>query len=390
MTNTEKLFVEWVKCAVDGKRIDSIPDQIDYVKLYNLCLAQSMTVAVFRALEGVKEKLPPNFYSALKKSAEHHLIVDVRQKYCDEEVLKHLEENCIKHIPLKGYELKKLYPHSDMRFSSDCDILVEISDVKNFISTMEQKGLRLIRNDVHHVIMKFPDSNTIYEFHKKLFVGKLEEYFKVGFGNATLKKGFSYRYEYSKEYFYLTVLAHSAYHFGHSAGIGIRHLTDLYLMQKNYNLDQEYLQTELEKIQLKKFNQELTKLVDCWFNDGKPDEFTQKLGLYVLESSVLKNRQKQAESEIAKQRKSFDETAKKSKRRTVLRRIFPTREFMQMAFPVLKKARWLTPLFYPIRWIKVIFLRPKSIKKLKNIFNAKPETVNQMHQIREKLGLENV
>ena len=390
MEETKKVFVEWVKCAVDGEQVKSLPDQLDYVKLYNLCVAHSMSVAVFRTLEGVKKQLPLKFYNALKMSAERHLVQDVRQNFGDEEVLKCLEENGIKHIPLKGYELKKLYPSTDMRFTSDCDILVEIKDVKEFISTMQKIGLKLIRNDIHHVIMTFPESQTIYEFHKTLFVGKLEEYFGIGFEKAKLKEGYSYRYEYKKEDFYLTVLAHSAYHFGHSAGVGIRHLTDLYLMIKNYELDQEYLTKELEKIGLKQFDNEFKKLVDFWFNGANPDEFTITLASHVLESTVLENSQRQAESKIASHNKTNEINLTKTKRKTAIRLIFPTKESMQITFPLLKKAGWLTPLFYPVRWIKVIFTRPNSIKKLKKISNAQSENVKELQTIREKLGLENV
>ncbi|MBO5714370.1 MAG: nucleotidyltransferase family protein [Clostridia bacterium] len=390
MDKTRKVFVEWVKTAVNGQTVKSLPSDIDYLQLYNLCVTQSMTVAIFRAVGGIKEQLPPKFYTALKKSAERHLVLDVRQNYGDEEVLKTLEENGIKHIPLKGYELKKLYPSTDMRFTSDCDILVEIDNVKTFISTMEKIGLKLVRNDVHHVIMSFPESQTLYEFHKTLFVGRLEKYFGVGFEKATLKQGYSYRYEYSKEDFYLTVLAHSAYHFGHSAGVGIRHLTDLYLMIKNYNLDQNYLSLELEKCALKDFNKEFIKLVDYWFNNAIPDDFTIKLADTVLESTVLENSKKKPETDVASMAKTQDEATKTSKIRTIFRVLFPKKDFMQVAFPFLKKAGWLTPIFYPVRWIKVIFLRPKSIKKLKKISNSNDQTVKEIQNIREKLGLENV
>lgn len=388
--NTHKTFIEWVKTAIQGKKVQSVPTEIDYSQLYNLCVAHSLTVAIFRAIGEIKEKLPPKFYVALKKSAELHLVQDVRQNYGDEEVLKTLEENCIKHIPLKGYELKKLYPSTDMRFTSDCDILVQIGDTKTFISTMEKIGLKLIRNDVHHVIMAFPESQTLYEFHKTLFLGKLENYFGIGFEKATLKQGYSYRYEYSKEDFYLTVLAHSAYHFGHSAGVGVRHLIDLYLMIQNNNLDQTYLDLELEKSGLKKFNQEFTKLVDYWFNEKSADDFTLALADHVLESTVLANSNKKSESDVASMLKSQKQTIKTSKKRTLFRELFPKKEFMERAFPCLKKAGWLTPIFYPVRWVKVMFLRPKSIKKLKNISNSSDQTIKEIQKIREKLGLENV
>lgn len=389
MDNTEKVFVEWVNCAIKNIKIKCLPEQLDYVQLYNLCATQSMTVAVYRVLGEIKEQLPLSFYDALKKSAERHLVLDIRQNYSNEEVLSILEKNHIKHIPLKGYELKKLYPSTDMRFTSDCDILVEMENVKDFISMMKKNGLRLIRNDIHHIIM-VSSENTVYEFHKTLFVGKLERYFGSGFEKAKLKEGCSYRYEFSNEDFYLSVLAHSAYHFGHSAGVGIRHLTDLYLMTKNYNIDKNYLDVELEKSGLKSFNDEFTKLVDYWFNDKPADAFTDKLANYVLESTVLENSQKQAELEVVRQGKLNGETLDKSKRKTTLRRIFPTTEFMQVAFPVLKKAKWLTPLFYPIRWVKIILLRPKSIKKLKDISNVQLESIKELQTIREKLGLENV
>lgn len=389
MDNTEKVFVEWVKCAIDGKTVDRAPEQLNYIQLYNLCATHSMTVAVYRVLGEIKEQLPPSFYDALKKSAERHLVLDIRQNYSNEEVLSILEKNHIKHIPLKGYELKKLYPSTDMRFTSDCDILVEMGKVKDFISMMKKNGLRLIRDDIHHIIM-VSSENTVYEFHKTLFVGKLERYFGSGFEKAKLKEGYSYRYAFSNEDFYLSVLAHSAYHFGHSAGVGIRHLTDLYLMTKNYNINKNYLDAELEKCGLKSFNDEFIKLVDYWFNNKPTNEFTDKLANHVLESTVLENRQKQAELEVVRQGKLNGETLNKSKRKTTLRKIFPTTEFMQVAFPILKKVKWLTPLFYPIRWIKVVFLRPKAVKKLKDISNVQSENVKELQIIREKLGLENV
>ena len=388
LTNTEKYFVECVKRGIKDEKIETVPDWLDYKQFYNLCASHSMSVVVFKALENVKDKLLPEFLAALQRSVHRHVMLDVQSEYDIDTVLTAFEQRGLKYMPLKGYHLKKLYPSTDMRYASDCDVLIDTAQLKEVRALVDELGLETKRHDEHHDIVYYPATKTIFELHKLIFVGPLEKYFGVGFERAHLKEGYRYFYEMDREIFYASILGHSAYHFAESAGVGIRHLTDIYLYRKAYKLDEEYLNGELEKCGLLQFKNEFEKLAAYFFEDGEADEFTLKLADHVIESSLLANEGKKTASDVAAN-SSADDT-KNAKKRTFWRALFPIKEHMLFSYPVLKKAGWLLPIFYIVRWFHVLFTRPKNIGKLKHINGVDTDELAHMKAIRSGLGIENL
>ena len=388
MTNTEKFFIECVKKSIKNERVENVPQDLDYKELYNLYTSHSMSVAVYKALERVSDQLPPQFLSALQHSAQRHVMLDVQSEYDINTVLTAFEEKGIKHMPLKGYQLKKLYPSTDMRYASDCDVLIDVEQLKKVRALVNELGLKTKRHDEHHDIVYYPGTKTIFELHKTIFVGQLEEHFGVknkGFERAHVKEGTQYFYEMDKETFYASLLGHSAYHFSHSAGVGIRHLADIYLYRKAYDLNEEYLNAELEKCGLRQFKDEFEKVTAYFFEDMEADEFTQKLAEHILASSVLANEDKKFAAEIAAT--ANEENHKKAKKKSIVRKIFPSVRQMKFLFPMLKKAVWLLPIFHVVRWTKVIFTRPKAIGRLKKMKEVTNEDLAYMKEIRAGLGI---
>lgn len=389
MTNTEKFFVECVKRGIKNEKVEVLPDGVDHQQLYELCVSHSMSVVAFNALEKVKESLPASFFSKLQRSAHRHVMFDVQGNYDTDELLAEFERRGFKYMPLKGYHLKKLYPSTDMRYSSDCDILIDVAQLDEIRETIKELGIATDHCDEHHDVVYNPATKSVFELHKCIFVGTLETYFGVGFERARLKDGYSYFYELSPEDFYASILGHSAYHFAESAGVGIRHVTDVYLYKKTYALDYEYLDKELEKCGLLQFKNQFEKLADYFFDGAEADEFTQKLAKHVLESSVLANSEKKAASDVAAQANQEGNT-KQAKTRTFWATLFPKKEWMQFSYPVLKKHVWLLPIFYFVRWFEVLFTRPERIKKLKGIQNVETEELTYMREIRDGLGIQHL
>ena len=130
MDITEKFFIECVKTGLNGQEITEIPQGISFRALYKLCVTQSVAVIVFCALQQVKSDLPPKFYDFLKSSVKRYVIKDVQLNADTETVLNAFERDGVKFMPLKGYYLKHLYPKSEMRFASDCDILIDKKEIK--------------------------------------------------------------------------------------------------------------------------------------------------------------------------------------------------------------------------------------------------------------------
>ena len=388
MTNTEKFFVKCVKRGIKDEKIDVIPDELDYKQFYNLCASHSMSVVVFKALENVKDKLLPQFLSALQRSVHRHVMLDVQSEYDINTVLTAFEERGLKYMPLKGYHLKKLYPSTDMRYASDCDVLIDVTQLKEVRALVDELGLATKRHDEHHDIVYYPETKTIFELHKTIFVGPLEQFFGVenkGFDKAHVREGYQYFYEMDRERFYISLLGHSAYHFAESAGVGIRHLTDIYLYRKAYELNEEYLNAELDKCGLRQFKDAFEKVAVYFFEDAETDEFTQKLAKHILESSLLANEEKKSASDVAAHaHENSDKTAKK---KSIWKKIFLPTEQMKFLFPVLKKAVWLLPIFHVVRWVQVLFTRPKALKQLKQMSDVKESELAYMKEIRSELGI---
>ncbi len=388
LTNTEKFFVACVKRAIKDEKIDFVPEDLDYKQFYNLCASHSMSVCVLRALENVKDELLPQFLNALQRSAYRHVVRDVQSTHDIHTLLMAFEAHGLKHMPLKGYHLKKLYPSTDMRYASDCDILIDVEQRKEVRKLIEKLGLQTVRRDEHHDIVYYPKTKTVFELHKTIFVGPLETYFGVGnkgFDKARVREGSQCFYEMDKEIFYLSLLGHSAYHFAESAGVGIRHITDIYLYRKAYELDEEYLNAELEKCGLRQFKDAFEKLSAYFFGDAPADESTKKLAKHVLESSLLANEGKKAASDVAA--KAADASDKKAHKKAFWHKIFLSTEQMKFLFPILKKAVWLLPIFHVVRWMQVLFTRPKAIGKLKEMHGVAAEELAYMREIREELGI---
>ena len=378
MDGTERFFVDCVKAGIKGQTITEIPATIDYKKLYKLCAVNSVSVIVFCALQSVKDSLPIKFYDFLKTAVRRYVIKDTQLNADCETVINAFEKGGVKFMPLKGYELKNLYPKTEMRYTSDCDILIDGKEIRKVRRIIAGLGVKVERHDEHHDIVYFDKTKSVFELHKTLFVGKLKDYFKVGFEKAKLKDGYKYYYELSPEDFYMTLIAHSAYHFAEAGGVGIRHIADIYVFKKYNELDKEYLLREFDKCGLKMFAEQFEKLEQFFFEDKNADNFTLKLADYVLSSGVLGNSDKKEAAEVA---------ANKTKTMATFKMIFPPASNMKFSYPILNKAIFLLPVFYVVRWFRIIFLTPKRLLRMKKVNSAKPEDVKQIKELRAGLGI---
>ena len=64
-------------------------------------------------------------YEKWSEDRDRAIARDIIQKNELEEIKKAAELEQIRIIPVKGFFIKGLYPHSDMRFMADLDILYE-------------------------------------------------------------------------------------------------------------------------------------------------------------------------------------------------------------------------------------------------------------------------
>ena len=384
MTQTQKFFVQCLKFGLNNEKITALPQDIDYKNLIRLSYRHAVNSIVFYALGNLLKDTPKNFQEALTNGAISQMLIDTTSSYDSLNVINNLEALGIKYMPLKGYILKDFYPKPEMRYSSDCDILVEPKNLKHVCKMFKQMGYFKHKNDQHHDVYYNPSTKTVFEIHKKLFVGSLEKHFGIGFDKAYKDENSNYLYKYNANDFYISIIGHYAYHFDEGAGVGIRAICDIKVIKDHFKekLDFDYIDKELDKCGLLTFKNELEQVEKFLFkSDNSASKFTKDLACYMLSSSLLENEQNLGANELAKVK------GKKSKGKALFKKIFPPKENIYYTYSWLKKVKFLLPLGYVIRWFRVIFKYPKRLLTLKEISSVDNERINTLKYIKDGLKI---
>ena len=386
MTQTERFFVKCIKIALEGKELENLPDDIDYKNLFELSLQHSVVVIVYYAFGKQIEKTPKGFQQAMQVVMTKHIAKEEQSRYDKQVVVDVLEEKGVPFMPLKGYFLKQLYPKTEMRYTSDCDILVDVKKMKEIHKIFKDLGYLKEKEDTHHDIFYNPQTKTIFEMHKTMFVGALKKYFGVGFERAKLVEGKQYFHFLSENDLYISVLGHYAYHFDEGAGVGMRSLCDIRVMQKafGHKLDNDYINTELEKCGLKVFKEQFEKVVDYLFDEREATGFTKELAEYILQSSLFSNKEHSVANKAVKTK---IEDREKAKKKAIVRRIFPKKETIYYTYPWIKKVKILLPLGYVIRWFRVLIKSPERIKEINELEKIDQQAFEKIKHIKEGLKL---
>ena len=283
-----------------------------------------------------------------------------------EKLYQYLNDNKIAFLPLKGILLKDYYDDANTREFADNDILFDDAKselVKKFFKNNGYQ-VELYKKSNHDVYLKKPVLN--FEMHRALFgeTGdneKIVAYFKNYLTKAPVKEG--YQHELSPEDFYIYFTAHSYKHFHHS-GCGIRTLIDYYVYLKNTQLDFNYINQELAKLDLLDFSNNIKELAIKVFDNKPLNKEEEEMLLYIASSGTYGT----MEHSVAKGVKE------KGKFGYFMARVFPPYRFYKNTYPWAYKCPILIPFAWLARFFRIIFKNPKRAKsELKTIRNYKEE-----------------
>ena len=332
----------------------------------NLSKCHSLLAVLYKAISDTKAAVKEEY---LKKLEEYYL-VNVRKDVLFEKERKalfaYLNDNQIDYLPLKGIIIRDYYldPHSreyadnDVLFLSSKDTLVKEYFVKNGYK------VELFRKSNHDVYQKKPFFN--FEMHRELFGEtddneKIIAYFNNYLAKAPIKEG--YEHYLSKEDFYIYFTAHSYKHY-HVSGCGIRTLIDYYLYLKNNELDFDYINQELEKIDLADFSNKISSLSLKVFDEQELTNEEKEMVLYIASSGTYGTLANSVSRGVKE----------KGKFRYFMHRVFPPYSFYKSAYPWAYKCVILIPLAWFMRLLRILFKNPKKAKReLELISQSKDE-----------------
>lgn len=358
MNMTQQAIVTLLRSALTGEKLP-LPEGLDWAEVYKKIGRQSVATLAYQgavncglsAGEPVMQRLFEYYYRALLRSE--------RQMQAAEQIFEAFEANQIPFMPVKGCNMKKLYPKPELRPMGDADILIHPEDHQRIIPVMESLGFRnRIEND--HVFEWDSDSLHV-ELHKCLVPITDEDYFSYyGTGWQLAVKGEGYRHDLSVEDAYLFMFTHFARHY-RGSGIGCRHVVDLYIYRRAYpQMDSVYIQRELRKLRLVEFHGNMLRLLEVWFEGRAEDAVTALATAFIfsggswgsLEAAVLSGEVRAAQKTGA---------IRKTGVKAVLRAFFPPREQMTYRYEAVRRNGWLLPVFWVVRWLDILLFRPQKV-----------------------------
>lgn len=258
-------YIDLLSSVINGKKPDEPFDGLDWKIIYNHASNNSVLNIVGYAINELKNKPPYNLYEAIENERRFGILKETSQITEIEKVLKEFDKAKIKNLPLKGYFMKRLYPHSDLRTMNDADILVRKEDFDKIGEIFESLGYtnrELINPFEIHYYKDF----LYFEIHCDLNEND-DSFFDDIWQRVSLRKGYDFSYNMNRpEDFYVYMLYHTAKHFKFG-GAGIRMIMDVYVFLKSYpDLDFDYINHCFDKLNIRTFCIRLKELSLNWFS----------------------------------------------------------------------------------------------------------------------------
>lgn len=378
----QDIFIKILRSELTETELDdSVKEQLtsDVVAaLYSLSDRHDLAHIIFSSLYKCGLKKDDAIYSKFYQKAIMSVHRNEQIKYEFGQICDIFDQASIPYIPLKGSVIRPYYPQESMRTSCDIDILVKEENLEAAIDALIQKGFRCEERNYHDVSL-FSQANVHLELHFNIQenIGKLDAVLKDAWRYARLTDGS--RYNFTDDFFVFHMFSHMSYHFL-SGGCGIRSLMDIWIMEHKMGITYECARELLEKADIYRFAEEISKLAEICFSGEPKDEFSDTILSYIFSGGVYGTSQ----NKIA---------VKKSKSKSTLlyalQRLFLPYKSMVTLYPILHKLPFLLPFCWIARLCKMLFggKAKHTIRELKTVNNVSDDKINTIILMRERLGL---
>ena len=357
-----------------------IPEGISLEILEDIAKRGHMTYLLLGAL--LKLELPEEtvikYRSLVKQSMMQTLMQVCEAKHLQQK----FEQAGIRNQVLKGTILKQLYPSPEMREMSDVDFMLYEDSFEKAEEILNGEGYTKIQEVKHHAVFS-KKPYLILEAHWSLYDKNVDKgqylYYKDNF-RAVPVPGTQYTYDFSKEDFYVYMIAHMAKHF-YENGCGIRNVADIYVYLKSQGslLDRAYIEEELKKLGLTSFEAHMSKLAQIWLGNEESTEFYNQLFDYMVDCGIYGKGENGVWGQFVK-----DQAERGSTLKTWY--YFPGIDYMKEHYPWLEKNSWLLPVAWVIRGVNGMFNKGKREKK-RQVFSLEQEQAERMQNIYRSLQL---
>ena len=276
-----------------------------------------------------------------------------------EKLFAAFDEKGIDYLPVKGWDMKMLYPNPAMRTMGDADVLIRIEQYDRICKVLRTLGYKEGKQTEYELIWDCPVLHL--ELHKQLmpsYHSGLQRKIKNDWDLAVPAAG--NRYTYSPEDMYLFLFVHLVKHYTRG-GVGLRHVLDLWFFaEANPTMDMVKIQQELSRMELAEFHNNIRALIRYWFAGGKSDHKVEFIAQFIISSGSWGKRENSLRFDAMRQKKII--AANRGSRVSwMFKQMFPGLRPMQQRFPVLRKCPWLLPVMWLVRGVKILLFGKDKI-----------------------------
>lgn len=398
MINNKEKLVATIALYLAGLALEgqTMPEerfkQVDLEPVFEYAKKAGIGAITYCAIEHLIDESQKMNTPYLSQWEKVRLDMSGRTLLYDEEVKRifaFCNKNQIWYLPLKGYEIKKLYPQDEMREMSDVDILIDPEGrdalgnylLKNKYKRIEEAGGGVKKIKPETDIIEDGGEKNSDDFYKKPFLQfeihrilmekrfspvQAEYYSKIE--NLLIRDAENpYHCHLKDEDFYIYMVVHAYKHFK-LMGIGVRFLMDffVFLKAKMDTMDMEYIEETCETLEIASFEKDIREVSLMAFDINHNYQMNQltvsqnKLyescliaGTYGNETSRWKNQMYEMNAE--------EPATKKYRRHYYFKRLFPGDDWYRTFHPVVYRYKFLKPFFVIYRMTVLLFRGRKHI-----------------------------
>ena len=349
---SKSYFLRLIRSYILSEKINS-DDNVDWDEIFRLAQIHSVQAIIYVAVNNLDRK--PPIYDKLKEQFLMSVNISALQEAGMGQIIKKLTDENIDHTLMKGYVLRNYYPDKEARTFGDIDFLINEYDRDKCHKALLDIGFKYDEEAYNKYVWTYDKGVLHIEVHTDIIYEKLFNdfdyisYFREKAQNKILIKGNTY--ELRKEDHFIFVLVHLAKHF-YNAGVGIRMILDVVVFLQRYGktMDFNYINQELNYIQLKDFSNRIFYICKRYFDSdidctSVDNDKAEQIMDYILEHGVFGFDEKDVQEIRFKINgdKGF---------KLLLRKVFPSADTMKRNYSWFESGkRWMLPYAWIRRWI---------------------------------------
>lgn len=386
MDNIQRGIITLLKSAVTEQALP-LPEGFDMETVCSEIKRHHMIALAYDGAVrcGISVKTP--MMQKLFQGSLKSFIISQRQMQQIGRIYEAFDENGIDYMPVKGCKMKALYPKPELRTMGDADILIRMEQYHRICPILEELGFQETGDSDHEIVWQ---NNALYlELHKRLIPSYNQDfyaYFGDGWQLAKEKNGTRYAMMAEDEWIFL--FTHFSKHF-RDGGIGCRHVVDLWVYQRSHpHLDEDYVATQLKKLQLFDFYENIRRLLAFWFDDAQADDKIEFISEYIFASGSWGG----VESRVLSRAVRDSRRARlriNGKLRYLWQTAFPSVQRLKGKYTVLKKAPYLLPAVWLLRPVYKVLFERRSLKQHgRNMEVLSKDCIQTRQQLLNYVGLD--